>query len=353
MLSQVILALATATPAVLVAQIPATASAPAAAAPAPVVAPIPAAAPLPDTVSITEWNVPWESSRPRDPYYAPDGKVWFVGQTGNYIAHLDPKSGKFTRIAIEEGTYPHNLIVDKQGTVWYAGNRNGTIGKYEPGLEKFTHYRMPDSTVRDPHTLIAGTDGNIWFTAQQSSAIGHLNTSTGEVRLTKVAPRTRPYGIVVDRENHAWVVLFCTNKIVRVDPQGLAVKEFELPRESARPRRLSMTSDGMIWYGDYADGYLGRLDPATGQTKEWRLPREANSRPYAQVTDDRDRIWVFETGRGEPNQLVGFDPKTEQFFGHTKIASGGGTVRHAHFEPTTREIWFGTDTHTIGRARVP
>ena len=27
------------------------------------------------------------------PYVAPDGKVWFVGQAGNYIAYLDPKSG--------------------------------------------------------------------------------------------------------------------------------------------------------------------------------------------------------------------------------------------------------------------
>ena len=29
-------------------------------------------------VVIEEWEVPWEGSRPRDPYVAPDGGVWFV-----------------------------------------------------------------------------------------------------------------------------------------------------------------------------------------------------------------------------------------------------------------------------------
>src|SRR3712207_2388230 len=56
-----------------------------------------AAGALDRPVEITEWTVPWEKTRPRDPYVAPDGRVWFVGQTGNYIAVLDPKSGEFKR----------------------------------------------------------------------------------------------------------------------------------------------------------------------------------------------------------------------------------------------------------------
>ena len=44
------------------------------------------------TVEITEWTVPWEKTRPRDPFVDAGGRVWFVGQTGNYIAHLDQTS---------------------------------------------------------------------------------------------------------------------------------------------------------------------------------------------------------------------------------------------------------------------
>jgi virginiamycin B lyase len=49
-------------------------------------------------VQITEWTVPWEKTRPRDPYVDASGRVWFVGQEGNYIAYLDPTSGKFKRL---------------------------------------------------------------------------------------------------------------------------------------------------------------------------------------------------------------------------------------------------------------
>ena len=66
-----------------------------------------------------------------------------------------------------------------------------------------------------------------------------------------------------------------------------------------------------------------------------------------------DRVWFVETGP-QPNRLVGFDPKTEKFFGETPIAESGGlTVRHMVYHPGTKALWFGTDANTIGRALVP
>ena len=70
------------------------------------------------------------------------------------------------------------------------------------------------------------------------------------------------------------------------------------------------------------------------------------------AVDDKDRLYFVESGV-RPNRFVGFDPATEEFFTETEIASGGGTVRHMFFHAPTREIWFGTDTNNIGRARVP
>ena len=51
-----------------------------------------------DTAAVTEWNVPWVGTRPRDPSLDAQGRVWFVGQEGNYVARLDPKSGAFTKL---------------------------------------------------------------------------------------------------------------------------------------------------------------------------------------------------------------------------------------------------------------
>jgi virginiamycin B lyase len=305
-------------------------------------------------VSIKEWEVPWGAqTRPRDPAVAPDGKIWFVGQVGNYIGRLDPASGEFKRFEVDSGTNPHNIIVDPKGRPWYSGNRNAMIGRLDPATGALTRYPMPDPAAADPHTQVFDRQGNLWFTVQGGNYVGRLNTESGKIDLVKMTTdRSRPYGITLDPAGRPYFDLFGTNKIGTLDPRTLELKEYPLPDPKARPRRIARTSDGAIWYGDYTRGYTGRLDPKTGVVKEWRNPGEAASLPYAMTVDDADRIWFVETGV-QPNRLVGFDPKTEKFFSVTPIPSGGGTIRYMIFDPKTRQIWFGTDANTIGRVPVP
>lgn len=306
-------------------------------------------------LSINEWEVPWGASgRPRDPYVDGQGRVWFVGQAGNYIGVLDTATGQFRRYELDPGVHPHNLIVDSAGIVWYAGNRAAHIGRLDPATGRITKYAIPDSTVRDPHTMVFDRRGNIWFTAQGGNAIGRLAMASGEVRTVRVsAPRSRPYGIVMDPAGERpWVVLFGTNRIATVDPATFELREYALPRAAARPRRVGVTSDGAVWYGDYSGGMLGRLDPASGEVQEWPLPGGPRSRPYALLNDDRDRVWLVETG-AEPNVFVGFDTRTRRFIDSRPVPSGGGTVRHMFFDPRSHAIWFGSDAGTIGRAALP
>lgn len=313
---------------------------------------VPAAATA-QTVDLKEWTVPWPDTRPRDPYVDGQGRVWFVGQQGNYIAYLEPKSGEFKRFTIEDGTHPHNLVVDQGGIVWYAGNRNARIGRLDPANGTIKTFPMPDSAARDPHTLIFDGRGNLWFTVQGGNHVGRLQPATGKIDLIKVStPRARPYGIAIDSKGRPWVNLFGTNKLASIDPATLALREIALPRPEARSRRIAVTPDDAVWYVDYVGGLLGRYDPASGKFEEWALPSGEQSRPYAMALDDKNRIWLVETGV-QPNNFVGFDPQTKTFLAQAPIGSGGGAVRHMYFHPATREVWFGTDTGTIGRARVP
>jgi virginiamycin B lyase len=308
------------------------------------------AAPAPP--AIQEWAVPWEGTRPRDPYVAPNGLGWFVGQEGNYVAHLDPATGKFERYEIEAGTHPHNLVVAPDGMVWFTGNRNGRLVKLDPKTRKLTNYPMPDPKVSDPHTMVLDQAGNAWFTAQNAGAIGRLDGRSGKIRLWETGAGTRPYGIEVDAGGRPWYVLFGTNAIGTIDPATMKERRFELP-EGARPRRITVRKDA-IWYGDYARGYLGRLDPATGKIEEFAVPAGAGSLPYAMAGDDKARIWLAETGV-RPNRLVGFDPRAGKFTESVETEGGGepNTIRHMVFYGATREIWYGTDRGTVGRLRVP
>jgi virginiamycin B lyase len=309
-------------------------------------------APLAAQVPVKEWPVPYADSRPRDPYVDGQNRVWFVGQKGNYLAYLDPKSGDFRRYELEDGALPHNLIVDQKGMVWYAGNGNGHIGKLNPATGKITKYPMPNPEARDPHTLIFDQKGDIWFTVQNGNFVGRLATGTGKVDLIEVATsNARPYGIEVDSKGRPWFNEFGSDKIAMIDPASLKIREYSLPNDRSRTRRIAITSDDRVWYVDYTRGYLGRFDSATGQFKEWALPGGVSSLPYAMAVDSKDRLWMVETG-SQPNRLVGFDPKKEKFFGVTPIPSGAGTVRHMVFDKRSGQIWFGTDNNTIGRAEV-
>ena len=71
----------------------------------------------PVQLEITEWPLPWEDSRPRDPDVAPNGVIWLVGQGGDYAARFNPENKEFRRKVLPPGTGPHNLIIDRDGTL--------------------------------------------------------------------------------------------------------------------------------------------------------------------------------------------------------------------------------------------
>lgn len=304
-----------------------------------------------------EWSVPWQNSRPRDPIMDTKGRVWFVGQTGNYVAYLDSKSGEFKRYEIDAGTNPHNVVTDPNGGIWFTGNRNGRIVQLIPETGELKTHMMPDSTVRDPHTLIFDKNGIGWFSAQQSQRIGRIDPKTGEIKLWRPPGegRTNPYGVVLDQTNRPYFNLWATNKIATIDPKTLEYKEYVHPDERMRARRIAITSDGQIWFGDYR-GFLNHLDPKTGKFTEYPMPSGPASQPYAHAQDDQDRIWIAETGV-TPNKLVAFDTRTRQWVANIPVQSltpqGRNTIRHMTFNRATRELWFGSDAGTIGRINIP
>jgi virginiamycin B lyase len=304
-------------------------------------------------VEVEEWTVPWPETRPRDPYVAPDGRVWFVGQRADYAAVFDPETEEFERFDLGEGTGPHNLVVAEDGMVWFAGNRQMHVGVLDPASGMIERIRMPREEARDPHTLVFAPDeAAIWFTVQGGNFVGRVDPETRKVDLVQVpTPDARPYGIDVDSDGRPWFVEFAAGKIATLDPATLELTEFPLPWNDGRPRRIVVDSKGDLWYVDYARGELGRMTPE-GEFETWGAPAGASSRPYALGIDDLDRLWYVETGPS-PNQLVGFDSRTERVISVTPIPSGAGAVRHMYFDPDERALWFGTDANTLARVRVP
>jgi virginiamycin B lyase len=309
-------------------------------------------------IDIKQHEVPFAVGRSRDAFVAPDGKVWFVGQTGNYLAVFDPTSSQFTQHKIPDRTNPHTNIVTPDGIVWLAGNGNGTIVRFDPktGNTKVIRVPVEGITRTDPHTMVYDGHGGIWFTSQNSHFVGHLTIGTEKIQIVKTSEggvRTNPYGIILDPDGRPYFDLFATNKIGTIDPKTMELKTFELPDANARPRRIARTSDGNIWYTDYSRGYLGRLDPRTGRVEEFRNPSGNTSLPYAMTVDDADRIWYVETGV-QPNRMVGFDTKSKKVVFNAAVPGPSpNAVRHMVFDPKTRQIVYAADNNFIGFVKVP
>jgi len=301
-------------------------------------------------VDIREWEIP-AGGRSRDPFASTKDAVWFVGQSGDYLGRLNPGTGKIFIRELKDEPGPHNLIVGTDGMVWYSGNHDNYIGRYDPKSDQIEKIKLPDD-IDDPHTLIFDRgEKNIWFTAQHANVMGRLSLSDRKIDIIpSPVASSRPYGIIIAPDGHVWVALFGTNRIAAVDPVTLKTTSYTLP-DGARPRRIDVTGDGHVWYTDYRRGTLGRILPKSGALSEWRMPSGDDARPYGMAVDAENRVWFVETGVS-PNQFVGFEPKSGQFFSVTPIPSGAGSVRHMHYHAPTGQVWFGTDEDTIGRARV-
>jgi virginiamycin B lyase len=159
--------------------------------------------------------------------------------------------------------------------------------------------------------------------------IGRLNPASGEIKLARVpTPDADPYGLDIDSKGVPWIAYTGSYKVASVDPVTMAIREYPVPNEKSRIRRLAITSDDMIWYVNFSLGTLGRLNPRTGEVKEWPSPSGPKSHPYAIAVVD-DIVWYNESGM-RPDALVRFDPKDESFQSWA-IPSGGvhaGIVRH-------------------------
>lgn len=305
-------------------------------------------------VSFEEWTAPQLGQRARDPVEAPDGTIWWVGQGGNTIGRVDPRTGEMDEWPLPAEALPHSVNVDAQGRVWYMGNGNGTIGLFDPESGEATEYPMPDENARDPHTAEFDAQGVMWFTLQRSNMIGRFDPASGDIRLVTVEREgARPYGVKIDSRGNPWVACNGSNCLIRVDPATMALTEIDLPHEDTHVRRLDIAGDGRIWYVNSGRGRLGVYDPQSGDIREWPTPSGPDSHPYALAVVD-GVVWFNESGV-RPDPLVRFDPATETFQSWP-IPSGNvyaGIVRHMRADREGRLLLHQGSTNRIIRATLP
>lgn len=260
----------------------------------------------PETGAVQEFPVPNQGTASiHSAVPAPDGTVWFSEQGSNKLGKYDPRTQQITEYQAaykpgQEGTTAggskHTVRVDLQGKVWATG---GPLSRFDPETKKFTEL----SEVPSAYGIVIDKAGNAWFAEFISDGkIGRVDVKTGKV--TKWAPPTpkaRPRRILVADDGMIWFAEYQAGKIGRFDPKTEAFQEYSVPGASPTPYALGMDRDKYIWYSSYDMDVLGRLDTKTGNVTEYPFPYPENGiREF--FMDAKGRMW-FATG---PNNKVGY-----------------------------------------------
>ncbi len=305
-----------------------------------------------DTTDIREWLVPWPKTSPGHIYIDKGSRVWFISERGHYVANLTPETNEFNRYDLPKGTAPTALLIDDNRILWFASSKRKYIGSLNPATGRISEYPLPDKKAKDPYALAFDPNGDIWFTTHNSNYLGRLSPSSETFDLIEIPNRKlRLRDIVVTADNTPWAIAADDNKIFRVNRDNMSVTEFESPRAKSDFRQLATTTDGNLWFTDFEFGMLIRYVPQSGTFDEWLLPGGPKSEPNGMAIDKDDRIWLVETGQ-IPNRLIGFDSGTQTFLTETAIPSGAESVSHLHYFEPAGEMWFGTKTNYVGRAKV-
>ena len=305
-------------------------------------------------ISFETWVTPTLGQRTRDPVEGPDGRYWWVGQSGNILGWINPETNEMKEYPLPAGSLPHSVTLDQNGSAWYLGNGNGTIGKLDETTGEFDVHKMPDDAARDPHTGEFDQNGIFWFTLQRSNMIGRFDPATEDIKLVPLPTRgSRPYGIKIDIDGTPWVACNGSNCLIKVDPETMALTEIKLPIPDTTVRRLDIADDGVIWYVNSSQGRLGRYDPASGDINEWPSPSGPRSHPYALAVVD-GIVWYNESGV-RPDPLVRFDPKTETFQSWP-VPSGdvyAGIIRHMRATRNGELLIHQSSTNRVLRVTLP
>jgi virginiamycin B lyase len=224
----------------------------------------------------------------------PDGSVWLTQQGSDKLGKWDPKTEKV--VEYQDTVRKHTVKIDpKTGHVWSTG----ALTRFDPKTETFTHY--PD--VPTCYGIDLDAEGNAWFTELlPNGRIGKADAKTGKVtKYTIPTQGARPRRIVVDGDGIVWFAEFDAGKIGRFDPKTETFKEFTLPGPKASPYALGIDAERKVWYSSEYMDVVGQLDPDTGKVTEYPIPRAENSqRDY--FLDKDGRMWF-----GSPaNDRVGY-----------------------------------------------
>lgn len=96
----------------------------------------------------------------------------------------------------------------------------------------------------------------------------------------------------ISSDGVVWSGEFFGGRIIRFDPKTQVLQEFPVPGPdpSPCPYGMGISSDGSIWYDSHDMDTINRLDPKTGKVTEYPFPYSEITMPESSRGSD-GRMW--------------------------------------------------------------
>lgn len=316
--------------------------------------------------SITEWKLPGAQIAHDGEIYPKDGRFYTVDGVTDEIFITDPVSNETEVVPVPAmgvplgGNFPamglpipigmndsrhglHSLQLGLDGRFYITSALGGTITAFDPDSRSFEDYPVGSDALW-PHTIRFDEKGIAWFTIAISNQIGRFDPATGDMTVIELPATTArpdagfmfPYGIDVSPiDGSIWYTRLWAKKVGRIDPETLAVEEFDPPISG--PRRLRFDARGNLWIPGFGDGALVKLDTATMGYTTYDMPRLSpgeSEAPYAVAVDPlRQDVWMT---ANMSDRLFRFLPEEERFV--TYPLPTRGTYTREFFFPADGRI---------------
>jgi virginiamycin B lyase len=240
-----------------------------------------------------------------------DGRIWITNALSSTLMSFDPAKKVFKTYPVgKDALYPHTVRVDKNDIVWFTIVASNQMGRFDPKTETMTVMRLPSNGfLRWVSDMLFPTLLRIasWF--PESSL--HLYLSHQQFFGHNIM--AFPYGIDVNPvDGSIWYAKLYANKIGRIDPQTMAVTEFDTPLQG--PRRPRFDAQGVLWIPAFDESGLMRFDTATATFESWKIPGVGDNEyetPYALNVDRASGdVWL---AANNSDRILRFTPATKTF----------------------------------------
>jgi len=177
--------------------------------------------------------------------FAPDGDLWFTGQSG-VVGHLATKTGVITLRDAPKGRGPYGICTTPAGEVWWCSLAGSFIARIDQ--------RTGESIVVEPPTPNQGArrvwsdrHGRIWVSEWLSGNLSMHDPAKKTWRAWRVpGSDPKPYAVYVDGREHVWVSDFGGNAVWQFDPGSEKFERHGFPREAASVRQIH-GRPGEVW----------------------------------------------------------------------------------------------------------